>query len=250
MQLFGHEPEVFKRVLEEELQDTAFSFIDINMGCPAPKIVKNGDGSSLMRRPKEVEKLLKMVVESSPLPVTVKIRLGWSAQEKNYLEIGKIAEDVGVNAITLHGRTRDMFYSGQADWDAIAKLAQTLSIPVYGNGDIFTAKKALEYLENSGCYGIMIGRGALGNPWIFEEIQAQRRKEPWTFPKKSEIYQTINRHYEKVLEDKGERVGVLQMRKHAAWYLKGIPGNGKIREKINRSVSIDEIQRILEEFLL
>lgn len=248
LQLFGHEPEIFGQVLGE-LGDLPFAFIDLNMGCPAPKIVKNQDGSALMREVKLVEKLLKTIVKESPLPVTVKMRLGWSEEEKNFLEIGKIAEDAGVSAVALHGRTRSMFYSGKADWEAIASLKESLSIPVYGNGDIFTAKQGLERMQQSHVDGILIGRGVLGNPWIFAEMEALIEGRAYTAPTKKEIYDTILRHYHMVLEDKGERVGLLQMRKHAAWYLKGLEGNGKVRSAINVSLDMEEIQDILQRFL-
>ncbi|WP_422485675.1 tRNA dihydrouridine synthase DusB [Gudongella sp. DL1XJH-153] len=250
LQIFGSEPDIMAHVARENLNDRKdIDLIDINMGCPAPKIVKNGDGSALMKDPKLAARLIKSVVDASNKPVTVKIRKGWDKDSINGVEIAKIAEDSGAAAVTVHARTRDMFYSGEADWDYIASVKCALKIPVIGNGDIFKAQDALLMMERTGCDGVAIGRGAMGNPWIFRQInQLLEGKNP-DKPSPAEVLETSIRHMNMVCEFKGERIGVREMRKQLAWYIKGMKNSNEIKNRINTMEDKNEIESLLKEYL-
>ncbi len=250
LQIFGSDPDVMGYVVTHYLNNRDdIDLIDINMGCPAPKIVKNGDGSALMKSPKLARNVIREVVKASTKPVTLKIRMGWDHNNINGIEIGKIGEEEGIAALTIHGRTRDMFYSGEADWDFIKKTKENVSIPVIGNGDIFQPSDGIKMLEYTNCDGIAIGRGSQGNPWIFKRIlsllEGREDKEPTIDEKIS----TCIKHLDLVCSIKGEKVGVREMRKHIAWYLKGLKNSNEIKNKINKIDSKQEMKGVLQDFL-
>ena len=250
LQIFGSEPEIMSYVVDEYLNPRdEIDIIDINMGCPAPKIIKNGDGCSLMRNPKLAGDILKSVVKVASKPVTVKFRMGWDKESINGLEIAKIAEDSGVSAITIHGRTRDMFYSGEADWEFIKKVKETVSIPVIGNGDIFNPDDGIRMLKDTNCDAIAIGRGAMGNPWIFRRIVNLMEGKEANPPTNEEIISLGIRHLKMVCEIKGERVGVREMRKNLAWYIKGMRHSNETKNLINNIETKNEMIDILLEYL-
>ncbi len=248
IQIFGSDPDVMAETASE-LSEYA-DIIDINMGCPANKIVKNGEGSALMKNLKLAEEIITKVVRASRVPVTVKMRKGWDDTHVNAVELAQIAESSGVKLITVHGRTREDMYSGEADLDIIKKVKDSVRIPVIGNGDITSGEKAKRMFEVTGCDGIMIGRGAQGNPWIFKSILEYLEKgivlpEP-------DINDKINmalKHLKLSKEYKGEYVAVREMRKHIAWYLKGVPGNSQLKETINREDNIEEVEKLLVKSL-
>ncbi|KXZ38916.1 tRNA-dihydrouridine synthase B [Alkalithermobacter thermoalcaliphilus JW-YL-7 = DSM 7308] len=249
IQIFGSEVE-FMAKAAYILNEYDNEILDINMGCPAPKVVKNGDGSALMKRPDLVEKILKEVVKNSQKPVTVKIRKGWDENSVNAVEIAKIAESCGVSAIAVHGRTREQFYSGKADWDIIRKVKQSVSIPVIGNGDIFEAEDALDMINQTNCDAVMIGRGAQGNPWIFKRVSHYlKTNELLKKPSAEEVIQTAIKHLQMDIKEKGEYVGIREMRKHIGWYLKGLKGSAKLRDEINRITEYDKVLEKLYSYL-
>lgn len=242
VQIFGNDIESLKYAAEY-VSDFA-DIVDINMGCPAPKVVKNGDGSKLLLDLKLIEQIVTEVVKSSKVPVTVKIRKGWDNNNIVAVEAAKIIEKAGASAITIHGRTRDEFYSGNADWEIIKKVKQAVNIPVIGNGDIKSIKDANEIFETTGVDGIMIGRASLGNPWIFKEVIEQ--KEYQVTPQ--EKLQTILKHIDLEIEEKGENTGIKEMRKHIAWYIKNTKDASKIRDKINTIQDVQELKSCLIEY--
>lgn len=247
IQIFGSDPDIMAYVVENKInQMENIDIIDINMGCPAPKIVKNGDGSALMREPEKVKGIIRAVKKVSNKPITIKIRMGWDRNNINGIEIAKIAEYEGVNAITIHGRTRDMFYSGKADWDYIKKLKENIKVPVIGNGDIFTPEDGLDMINHTKCDGIGIGRGAMGNPWIFKGIKDLMEKGSYIQVKDEEKIDMSIKHLNNIVEDKGIN-GIKEMRKHIAWYLKGIRNSNEIKNIINTSLDKSEIIDILEK---
>lgn len=245
VQLFGKEPEVMGRVAGILSRSGRYDGIDINMGCPVRKVACSGEGSGLMQTPEVAEKIMRAVVRESTVPVSVKMRLGWDADHINVLEMAKRAEDAGVSEITVHGRTRQQMYGGTADWDWIYRTAESVSIPVIGNGDILTGETAMQRIREGRVAGIMIGRGAMGNPWIFREIRARmegRIPEKVTVP---ERVRTAEEHYRMLLSWKPERVAVSEMRKHLGWYLHGLRGAARMREKINTMTDPEEIFSML-----
>lgn len=251
MQIFGADKETLLYAAKWIYENTDADIIDINMGCPVNKVAKRaGAGSSLLRDPNKVYEITKAVVEATPLPVTVKIRIGWDENNINAVENAKIIEKAGACAIAVHGRTRAQMYSGHANLDVIKDVVEAVNIPVVGNGDIVDGPSALHMLEYTGCKAIMIGRGALGNPWIFKEINAYFAGEEFKRPSKEEIYNMIVDQYERLLKLKGERLALLEMRSHVGWYLKGMQGSAQIKNKANQALSFEEVKKILKEYLL
>lgn len=248
IQIFGHEEDSMAEGAIKALEISGAQLIDINMGCPAPKIIKGGDGSSLMRDQKQAERVIRAVVNAVSVPVTVKFRKGWDEESINYLDFAKMAQDSGASAVTLHGRTRTQMYSGKADWDAIAQVKQALDIPVIANGDICSAESAMRALKYTGADGIMIGRGALGNPWLFEQCRAadEGREQPRT-PELAERLETARRQIRLAEQYKGEHIAMLEARKHLAWYLKGVRGTKKVKAKISALTSLEQLDGLIEE---
>ncbi len=248
VQIFGSEPEFMGKAIQI-LNDYPNEILDINMGCPAPKVVKNGDGSALMRNPKLAGQVLDQVVKNSKKPVTLKIRKGWDDNSINALEIAKIAEDCGICAITIHGRTREQYYSGQADWDIIGEVKSQISIPVIGNGDVTSVEDAIRIKDHTGCDAIMIGRGAQGNPWIFKRIDHYMKTgqllDP---PSKDEKIDIAIKHMGLAIKEHGEYVAVREMRKHIGWYLKGMKHSARFRDQINHIVTAKEVIDTLNQY--
>ena len=249
IQIFGSEPEYMGRAAEI-LNSHSNEILDINMGCPAPKVIKNGDGSALMKNPKLAEQVMRAVVEHSTKPVTLKIRKGWDDTCINAVEIAKIAEDCGISAIAIHGRTREQYYSGKADWDIIRQVKENVSIPVIGNGDVFEVEDAINMLNQTNCDAIMIGRGAQGNPWIFKRINHYMQTgEILPEPTLEEKINTAKKHLKLAVEEHGEYVAVREMRKHIAWYLKGLRNSARVRDEINKIESYEEVVNKLESYM-
>lgn len=241
LQLFGSDPVIISE-MAKRIEERPFSFLDINMGCPVPKVVNNGEGSALMKNPGLVEEILKSLVKAIRKPVTVKIRKGFNDESVNAVEIAKIAESCGVAAVAVHGRTREQYYSGHADWDMIAQVKDAVKIPVIGNGDVDTPQAAERMLAQTGCDGVMIGRAAQGNPWLFREIREYLEKGViLPRPSNQEKKEVILRHAALQLEYKGEYTGVREMRKHLAWYTVGMPHSARFRQMINSMETMDEL---------
>lgn len=241
IQIFGSDPDIMASIVKDYLNnDDRFKGIDINMGCPAPKIVKNGDGSALMRNLELARRVIDKVVSASEKPVSVKFRLGWDEDNINYLELGKICEELGVSFVTLHPRTRNAFYSGEADWDAIKKLKNQLSIPVIGNGDVYKPKDIDDMFSKTNCDGILLARGALENPYLFSRMEK---------PDIVTMIKLIKLHLNLKCDYLGERVAVTQMRKHIAWYLKGFRNSKELKNKINTVDKKELVEKVLDEYL-
>ena len=246
IQIFGSDPEIMAWAAKY-LNDFPHDLLDINMGCPTPKIVKNGDGAALMKNPDLAGRVIRAVVEVSEKPVTVKIRSGWNDSRINAVEMAKIAEANGARAITVHGRTREQFYSGKADWSMICQVKKAINIPVIGNGDIFNAIDAVEMMETTGCDGIMVARGVRGRPWIFRDInQLLEGGASIGQISKREMKQTFQKHLRLAIDHKGEFIATKEMRKHAAWYTKGFPGSAKLRQQMNHAESAEEMILLME----
>jgi len=250
LQLFGKEPEIMAKAAAELSRCGKYDGIDINMGCPAHKVACSGEGSGLMRTPEIASAIMEQVVKASALPVSVKMRLGWDSDSINVLEMAHRAEDAGVQEITVHGRTRQQQYSGEADWDMIGHVKQAVHIPVMGNGDIFTAQDAIRRMEETQVDGVMIARGSMGNPWIFRQIKACMNGLEAPMPTNEERLQMILRHYRMLLEWKEEYVAVREMRKHIAWYLHGLRGAAQMRTKINTLTKPEEVFEAVNDFCL
>lgn len=247
LQLFGSDPEIMGEIAAQ-IQERPFDVLDINMGCPVPKIVNNKEGSALMKDPKLAEEIIRHVVEASGKPVTVKIRKGFDEEHVNAVELAKRAEEAGAAAVAVHGRTREQFYTGKADWEIIAKVKEAVDIPVIGNGDADGPESAERMLRQTGCDGVMVGRAARGNPWIFREITSYL--ETGKIPEKpgaKEKRECILEHAALMLECKGEYTAVREMRKHVSWYTAGCPHSAKLRGRINTVESMAELEKCIRE---
>lgn len=251
LQIFGSEPDIMSRVVYDKINKRKdIDIIDINMGCPAPKIVKNGDGSALMKKPNLVREIVSSVVKVSQKPVTIKIRMGWDDDNINAAEIAKIGEDAGADAVTVHGRTREQFYSGKANWDIIKKVKESVLIPVIGNGDIFTPQDGKDMLDYTGCDGIMIGRGCRGNPWIFKRtVELINHSKVPQAPKDKEKILMAMKHLEMMTRTKREDIAIREMRKHIAWYIKGMKYSADMRNKINTITDKNELEDVLIKYV-
>lgn len=245
LQLFGSDPRIVSE-MAKQIEERPFSILDINMGCPVPKVVKNGEGSALMKNPKLVYELVNAVVKAIKKPVTVKIRKGFDDEHVNAVEIAKIIEEAGASAVAVHGRTREQYYTGKADWEIIRQVKEAVSIPVIGNGDVISGETAKAMRDQTGCDGIMIARAAEGNPWIFSELLAYEEtgKTPQR-PSAAEIRNTILCQARMQVEQKGDEAGIREMRKHVAWYTKGLRGSSRLREEVNQVQTYEELENIL-----
>lgn len=241
LQLFGSDPDIISE-MAKQIEEKPFSILDINMGCPVPKVVNNGEGSALMKNPRLIEEIISKTVKAIQKPVTIKIRKGFDEDHINAVEIAKIAEASGAAAIAVHGRTREQYYSGKADWDIIRQVKEAVTIPVIGNGDIADGEAAKKILEQTGCDGLMIGRAVRGNPWIFREILGFLKDgQIPPRPIASEMKETIKRHAALQLKYKGEYTGIREMRKHLSWYTAGYPHSAKYRQMINSMETMEQL---------
>lgn len=244
LQLFGSDADIIAE-MAAKIEDRPFDILDFNMGCPVPKVVNNGEGSALMKNPKLVEEILTKLVRAVKKPVTVKIRKGFDEEHVNAVEIARIAESCGVAAVAVHGRTRQQYYSGHADWNIIRQVKEAVQIPVIGNGDLHTAEDVCRMKEQTGCDGFMIGRGAQGNPWIFEQILHKLETgEELPRPTVQEVTEMVMRHARLQVEIKGEYTGMREIRKHAAWYTAGYRNSSKLRGKINEVETIQQLEEL------
>ena len=249
LQLFGSDPQIMAD-MAKRLEDRPFDIFDVNMGCPVPKIVNNGEGSALMKNPILVGQIVESMAKAVKKPVTVKIRKGFNDDMVNAPEIAHIVEESGGAAVAVHGRTREQFYSGKADWDIIRQVVERVSIPVIGNGDVCSAEDVIAMEQQTGCAGVMIGRGARGNPWIFSRINEYRRTGVLPpKPDANEIKRMIKIHAELQLKYKGEYLGVREMRKHVAWYTTGLKDSAALRNEVNMTETMDELFKLLDERL-
>lgn len=248
LQLFGSDPDIISEIAHR-IEERPFDILDLNMGCPVPKIVNNGEGSALMKNPLLAGRIIEKTVKAIKKPVTVKIRKGFDDEHVNAVELAKIAEDAGAAAVAVHGRTREQFYAGKADWEIIRQVKEAVSIPVIGNGDLLTAEDVTAMGQQTGCDGFMIARGAQGNPWIFKQIlQYYKTGEQLPRPSVLEVKQMILRHARMMLEFKGDYIGIREIRKHAAWYTAGYSGSSRLRVAINAVESYEELEEVLQDW--
>jgi len=250
MQIFGGDKDSLVNAAKYIDNYSDADIIDINMGCPVLKVIKSGSGSALLKDPDKIYEFVKAVVEAVKKPVTVKIRIGWDMESINCVEVAKKIEAAGASAITVHGRTRSQFYSGNADWKYIKMVKEAVKIPVIGNGDVTSIDSAKKMLEETGCDAVAIARGALGNPFLFRELNAYFDEDKIIDrPDNKEIYDTILWHHQLLLDLKGSHLALLEMRSHVAWYIKGMPGSAKIKDLCNRQTNFEDVSKILKEYL-
>lgn len=246
LQLFGSDPDIMSD-MAKRIEQRPFSILDINMGCPVPKVVNNGEGSALMKNPSLAEAIVSKVVKAIDKPVTVKIRKGFDDDHVNAVELARVCEAAGAAAVAVHGRTREQYYSGRADWGIIAKVKESVSIPVIGNGDVVDGITAERMMDQTGCDGVMIGRAARGNPWIFREIKAYLEMgEIIKKPSPEEVRDTVLRHAALQLEAKGEYIGIREMRKHVSWYTAGYPHSARLRQRVNEMETFEDVKKSIE----
>lgn len=249
LQLFGSDPAIMAE-MAKKIEDRPFSILDINMGCPVPKVVNNGEGSALMKDPLLAGKIIAAVSSAIDKPVTVKIRKGYDESSINAVEMAKIAEQSGAAAVAVHARTRQQFYSGTADWDIIRQVKEAVSIPVIGNGDVTGYDSAMALINETGCDAVMIGRACEGNPWIFRELNTREAGEEYIPPTRQEVRDMILRHARMLIDVKGEYIGSREMRKHAAWYTKGYSYSARFRGKLNETTTYEELEMLLNESMI
>lgn len=248
VQLFGADPYIMSE-MAKRIEHRNFDILDINMGCPVPKVVNNGEGSALMKNPKLIGEIVRMVSKGINKPVTVKLRKGFQSDRINAVEVAKIAEENGAAAITVHARTREQYYSGKADWDIIQRVKEAVSVPVIGSGDVFTPEDAKRMLTQTNCDAIMIARGARGNPWLFEQIRAFLQQGILLAkPEFTKVSEMILRHAILAVKYKGEYTGIREMRKHVAWYTTGYPGSAKLRSRVNEISNMEDLKQLLAEY--
>lgn len=247
-QIFGSDPYILAK-MAAKVECLPVDIIDINMGCPAPKITRNGEGSALMKTPEKIGEIIYQVAKAINKPLTIKIRKGFDDDMINAVEVAQIAQQAGVSAIAIHGRTREQFYSGKADWDIIKQVKKAVSVPIIGNGDIKSPQDAKDMIDYTGCDAVMIGRGAQGNPWIFKQtVHYLETGQMLPNPTVEERIQTALRHARMTLEYKGDYIGIREMRSHLAWYIKGLPNSSEMRVKLNKIENYDELQRVLWDY--
>ena len=242
LQLFGSDPQLMADMVKK-IEDRPYDIIDINMGCPVPKVVNNGEGSALMKNPVLAGQIIEAMAKATDKPVTVKIRKGFDDAHINAVEMARVAQESGAAAIAVHGRTREQYYHGKADWDIIRQVKEAVHIPVIGNGDVDSAEAAKAIVEYTGCDGIMLGRGLQGNPWLVSQILTGRGK-----PTIDEIVEMVLRHARMQIEFAGEYLGIRQMRKHVAWYTTGYPGSSKLRGMVNQVESMEELEKLMHDY--